>query len=276
VWRVRAGDGSAVLKLLRLGASPNENWAASPEPDHPRWWRRELAALQAGVPDLMVPELRPPRLLHSAERSDGSLALWLEDLGPSPSWTIEAVADVARLLGSAQGRIARRPPRLAQGFLRAYLEPRRAHLTGPVAAHVDDVLDRLDRLPATLCHCDLHPANVFPRAAGTVVIDWAYCTLGPLGADAGVLASDALADGVVDAAAADDLVARVWEAYGQGIGDEELAACAAEGYALATALRYAWFPAWIAGRYGPQPDDDRRAGAQAAYDAFGRLASRYL
>jgi hypothetical protein len=92
VWRVRVAERSAVLKLLRLGAGSNINWAASPEPDHPRWWRRELVVLRDDLLNVLRPDLRPPTLLHSADRADGSLALWLEDLGQPAVWTIEALA----------------------------------------------------------------------------------------------------------------------------------------------------------------------------------------
>ena len=71
VWRVRVADRSAVLKLLRLGAGSNVNWAASPEPGHPRWWRRELVVLRDDLVDVLRPELRPPTLLHTADRPDG-------------------------------------------------------------------------------------------------------------------------------------------------------------------------------------------------------------
>src|SRR5207248_300059 len=76
VWRVRAGGGSAVLKLLRHEAGTSPNWASSLDPSHPRWWRREYETLTSGVLDRLQPELRAPRLLLSADRPDGSLALW--------------------------------------------------------------------------------------------------------------------------------------------------------------------------------------------------------
>ena len=61
VWRVRVADRSAVLKLLRLGAGSNINWAASPEPDHPRWWRRELVVLRDDLVDVLRPDSVLPR-----------------------------------------------------------------------------------------------------------------------------------------------------------------------------------------------------------------------
>jgi hypothetical protein len=198
VWRVNVSGKSAVLKLLRLGAGSNVNWAASPEPDHPRWWRRELFALEDGLLDVLRPELRPPTLLHAADRPDGSLALWLEDLGAPAKWTIEALARVAGLLGVAQRRaVNKQPGVLPRGFLRAYLELRIPHLAEPFASQRERILSRLDALPQTLSHFDFHPANIFRADRTTAVIDWAYCGCGPVGADAGVLAADALADEVV-------------------------------------------------------------------------------
>jgi Phosphotransferase enzyme family len=277
VWRVNVSGKSAVLKLLRLGAGSNVNWAASPEPDHPRWWRRELFALEDGLLDVLRPELRPPTLLHAADRPDGSLALWLEDLGAPAKWTIEALARVAGLLGVAQRRaVNQQPGALPRGFLRAYLEPRIPHLAEPFASQRERILSRLDALPQTLSHFDFHPANIFRADRTTAVIDWAYCGCGPVGADAGVLAADALADEVVPHHQAPLLVNAIWEAYRDGLADEALAHAAAEAYGLGTALRYAWFPAWVAGEYGPQPDERRSRGVVAANATFVELATDYL
>lgn len=277
VWRIHAAGTSAVLKLLRLGASPNVNWAASADPAHPRWWRRELATLQEGIPDLLRPELRPPRLVHAADRPDGTVALWLEDLGQPAQWTLGSLSSVARLLGAAQARLSRDPPSaLASGFLRAYLEPRIAHLSEPFASRRRELLELLEATTQTVCHFDMHPANVFPMREVTAVIDWAYCGLGPIGSDAGVLASDALADEIIAPAEAVELVGSVWAAYEEGLDDEQLSSEAAKVYAVATALRYSWLPAWIAGAYGPQPSETRAAGASAAHAAFHALALHHL
>lgn len=277
VWRARVADSSAVLKLLKLGAGSNINWAASPEPDHPRWWRRELVVLQGELVDVLQPELRPPALLHAADRPDGSLALWVEDLGQPAAWTLDALARVARLLGVAQRRaVAQLPTGLPRGFLRAYLEPRIPHLAEPFASLRETILARLDAVPQTLSHFDFHPANIFPANGTTAVIDWAYCGSGPIGADAGVLASDALADELVPPEQAPLLVDAIWEAYSDGLADEGLADAAAEVYALSTAMRYAWFPAWLAGEYGPKPDERRSGGVVAAHATFAERAADYL
>jgi Ser/Thr protein kinase RdoA (MazF antagonist) len=234
-------------------------------------------ALEDDLLDVLRPELRPPTLLHAADRPDGSLALWLEDLGPPATWTIEALARVAGLLGVAQRRAVNQlSAALPRGFLRAYLEPRIPHLAEPFASQREKILSRLDALPQTLSHFDFHPANIFPADRTTAVIDWAYCGCGPVGADAGVLAADALADEVIPADQATLLVNAIWEAYRDGLADDALAHAAAEAYALGTALRYAWFPAWVAGAYGPQPDERRSRGVIAANATFVERATDYL
>lgn len=269
VWRVRAGGRSAVLKLLRHGAGSGRNWASSDDPSHPRWWRREHEALSSGVLDALAPELRAPRLLLASDRPDGSLALWLEDLGAPSAWTVDAIAAVALLLGAAQRRARPVPP---TGFLRAYLEPRLPHLAEPYASRRDEIHTRLDAAPQTLSHFDLHPANVFFKDGATVVIDWAYCGTGPVGADAGVLAADAIFDEFVPVADVPKLVAAVWDAYCEGAGG----VATEEVFALATALRYAWLPAWIAGDFGEPPSAQRARAVAAGYELFCALAAPHL
>jgi Ser/Thr protein kinase RdoA (MazF antagonist) len=168
------------------------------------------------------------------------------------------------------------PTALPRGFLRAYLEPRIPHLAEPFASLRESILARLDAAPHTLSHFDFHPANIFRVNSAVAVIDWAYCGCGPIGADAGVLASDALADEFVPPEQAALLVNAIWEAYRVGLANEALARSAAEVYALGTAMRYAWLPAWLAGEYGPKPDERRSRGVVAAHAAFAERATEYL
>ena len=68
----------------------------------------------------------------------------------------------------------------------------------------------------------------------------------------------------------------IWEAYRDGLADEALAGVAAEVYALGTAMRYAWLPAWLAGGYGPKPDERRSRGVVAAHATFAERAADYI
>jgi hypothetical protein len=214
VWRVGCAGRSAVLKLIRLGAAPLPRWPSEPDPSDPYYWRREALTYGSGVLD-GLDGLRAPDLLGTFEREDGSVALWLEDVPESPPWTPERLGAFATRLGRVQAAFARRLPAeewLSRGFLRRYLQ---LHEVG--GAECETVLAQLDKLPHTLAHNDLHPANV--HGDGTVVLDWAFSGLAPLGLDPGVLVGDGIADDVIRAEQAEAAGTAVWDGYSAGLGD---------------------------------------------------------
>jgi hypothetical protein len=238
VWRVRSGADSAVLKLLRLGAGPPGRWPSSPGEAHPYYWRREPLVYTSGLLD-PVDGVRAPKLRGLHERPDGSVALWLEDVPPAPAWTPERLGAFARRLGRAQALLAARPPSvawLASGFLRRYLE-----LHEVADPERDAVLARLDQLPHTLGHNDLHPANVL-GLDGSVVIDWAFSGPAPLGLDPGVLVADGVADALIAPADADSATEAVWNGYAAGLreGGVDDVAPIRWAFLRGTALRLAW------------------------------------
>jgi len=211
---VRCAGRTAVLKLIRLGAAPLPRWPSGPDPSDPYYWRREALVYGSGLLD-GLDGLRAPRLLALFERQDGSAALWLEDVAESPPWTPERLGAFARRLGRAQAAFARRLPDeewLPRGFLRRYLQ---LHEIG--GAECEAVLGRLDALPHTLAHNDLHPANV--HGDGTVVLDWAFSGVSPLGLDPGVLVGDGIADQAIPAEQADAAGTAVWGGYSAGLRD---------------------------------------------------------
>jgi Phosphotransferase enzyme family len=225
---VRISDRSAVVKLLAhapAGGSPN--WRSGEEESHWYYWRREAEAYRSGLLAGLGGGLRAPRCELVADRDDGSVALWLEDLrgDPASSWSLDRYHRAARHLGEAQGGyIAGRPlpdePWLSRGWLRSYLDQPLRRLTvrsdralwrrplladwfpaPPIAALRAMRADRgrfvtmLDRMPTTLCHLDFHPANLFDGGHGTTaVIDWSFVGIGALGEDAGNLVPDAVLD----------------------------------------------------------------------------------
>lgn len=214
VWRVRCPGRSAVLKLIRLGAAPLPRWPSEPDPSDPYYWRREALVYESGLVD-GLDELRAPHLLATFEREDGSVAIWLEDVPESPPWTPERLGAFARRLGRTQAGLAHRLPDetwLPRGFLRRYLQ-----LHGIGGAECKSVLAQLDTLPHTVAHNDLHPANV--HGDGTVVLDWAFCGLAPLGLDAGVLVGDGVADDVIPAEQAAAAATAAWDGYAVGLRD---------------------------------------------------------
>jgi Ser/Thr protein kinase RdoA (MazF antagonist) len=209
------------------------------------------------------PDLRAPDLRHRAERPDGTVALWLEEVPEPERWTPARLGAFANRLGRMQAAAAVDPPEetwLSRGFLREYL-------CLHAVRDENGVLDRLERLPHTLAHNDLHPANVLGEDA-SVVVDWAYCGLAPLGLDPGVLVADGVADSLIrpeEAAAAGDAV---WEAYASGLraaGFDQDLATIRWAFLAGTALRLSWL----------DPDQPRDEQTRDAWRAAGALIERW-
>jgi hypothetical protein len=253
LWRVRLADRSAVVKLLvhaPAGGSPN--WRSGEEESHWYYWRREAEAYRSGLLAGLGGGLRAPRCDLVAERGDGSVALWLEDLrgDPAASWSLDRFRRAARHLGQAQGEfIAGRripdEPWLSRRWLRSYLDQPLRRLTVPTdpelwrhplladwfpAPPIADLqamrTDRgrflavLDRMPSTLCHHDFHPANLFDGGHGTTAaIDWSFVGIGAVGEDAGNLVPDAVLDFHVNPEDLDALYETVAAGYAAGLRD---------------------------------------------------------
>ncbi len=276
IWRVSGDRWSVVLKLVHHGRDGHPNWISSTDPDHWYYWRREVLAYRSGLPGSFVGGLRGPDCLGIFERADGAVALWLEDAGrgtPGTSWALEPYERAARHLGHAQGALAReRPlrsePWFTRHWLRDYLSQRDRQmglladdsawawplvrdnlsrsLAGPLLRMRDDqalFLDALESLPRTVCHFDLHPANLFAVGEETVLIDWAFVGVGALAEDPGVLVTDSVLDFHVEPALFDDLFAVVRRGYVDGLrragwsGPEQIVDL---GMNATIAARYAW------------------------------------
>lgn len=214
--RGAARPWSAILKATR---APGD---AGDQPEHPYWWRREAQLYRAGL----LPQeggLVAARCYAIQDRADGSLWLWLEDLGEEGApWTLEryrlAAAHLGRFHGArplAAGEPAAVP--LSRGLLRAWVDDS-AYLIPPLQhpevreqpllraafpdlpagvvlalrAERDRWLRALERLPQVFTHHDAWRGNLFARrdadgAEQTVAIDWELAGSGAAGADAGNL-----------------------------------------------------------------------------------------
>jgi Phosphotransferase enzyme family len=220
VWLVRAGPDSVVLKVVRLAQNSHPRWPAAAEPDHPYYWRREVCAYESGFLARLPAAVRAPRLRGRFERTDGSVALWLEAL-PAASGTIEGYGLAARNLGMMQGALAADLPSerwLSRRWLRAYLDLR-LEQTGPRCGEREAVLASVEAGPQTFCHLDFYPENLFADSDETILIDWAYCGIGALGEDPGSFVPDAILDGFVGAERFDELERAVWLGYVAGLAD---------------------------------------------------------
>lgn len=236
-----AGSDSAVLKVVRNGGE-GSRWPASSDVAHPYYWRREPSAYASGL----AASFGAPALRACVDRMDGSVALWLEDAGEPPAWTPELLHDVAHRLGRTQAALAAPLPDddwLSRDWLRAYLA---LHDVPADKA----VLERLHSATQTICHNDFHPDNLL-GSRGDVVIDWAYCGVGALGLDAGVLVADGIADGAFPPELVDEVCASVWDGYLTGLRGAGRVEDVRFAFARGTALRFSWLlrgerPAWDA------------------------------
>jgi hypothetical protein len=249
LWRVRCGDRSAVVKLLAHSSDGHENWQSGLAEEHWYYWRREAVANESGLLRSLVGGLRAPKCYLVAERDDGSVAVWLEDLRGSPAvtWPVERYGIAARQLGRAQGEFITNRPLptyrwLSRGWLRAYLAQRDHDLTlvvdlaawdhplvaawfpdPPIEELValvngqDRFLGVLDAHEPTLSHLDLHPANLFDANGDTALIDWAFVGIGALGEDAGNLVPDSVLDFHVAPERLEDLYTTVADGYHAGL-----------------------------------------------------------
>lgn len=240
VWRVRSAGRSLVLKHLALGAGNSPTWPSEPELGSLYYWRREFDVYAAGLGH-EVPFRLPA--CTAFERPDGTLALWLEDVGNPEPWPEADIVDVARRL-AAMPAVPSPPPWFADDWLNGYLDLR-AHRFDPRLSfwqRREEIVERIEAGPRVLVHNDFHPGNIFRPGGDPVVIDWAFCGLGVPGSDAGVLAGDFLFDGFYPVEDAQFLIDLIWEAY-SGALEPALVSEAEFTFFVGNALRYGWAPA---------------------------------
>ncbi|WTP61184.1 aminoglycoside phosphotransferase [Streptomyces phaeochromogenes] len=284
VWRVAVGGRSAVLKLLTRAKDTTETWAASEDPRHWNFWRREAHVYEEGVARVWQPwGITAPDLLASVERPDGDVALWLEDVRdgePATAWPVARHARHAERLGAAHGRaladgVVLDRPWLSRRFLRDYtsgqtvgrelLDDDTAWQQPLVRDHFPDglrermvrlhnerewFLRTMESLPRVFSHLDQWPANLVSRQGESVLLDWAFAGDGALGEDIGNYIPDTVFDLFLPAARLPELATAVYEGYVRGLraggwqGDERLVRLGV----CASAVKYDWLTALMLSR----------------------------
>jgi len=300
IWRVSSGSNTAILKLVAHSRGGHPNWRSGEDSAHWYYWRREVLAYESGLLESLAGGLRAPTCRLVAPRADGSVALWLEDVRapPATTWPVARYGIAARHLGQMQGEFAsgREIPDadwLSRDWLRSYLLQRDGDLalvdrtgvwkhpllgsrfaqppTERLRAMRRDqprFLAALDALPRTLCHLDLHPANLFGgNDDTTTAIDWSFVGAGAIGEDAGNLVPDAVLDFHVAPAHLDDLYETVAEGYASGLRDAGWHGPDTSvrlGMAATIAAKYAWIaPAMLRALSEDRADLNRRAIAES-------------
>ncbi|MFI6373678.1 aminoglycoside phosphotransferase [Streptomyces sp. NPDC050546] len=280
VWRVTGGDRSAVLKVLTRTKETSVAWAASNDPRHWNFWRREAYVYRSGLAQVWQRHgIRAPRLLACVERPDGDVALWLEDVpgAPATTWPLARHIEHAHRLGAAQGAVGagEDQPWLSRHFLRDYVSGRttnqdlldddeawrhplvREHF--PAGLRADMVrlhhdrewfLTVMESLPRAFSHLDQWPANVRSDGRDSVLFDWAFAGDGALGEDLGNYLPDSVFDLFVPAADLPGLAKAAYDAYVHGLresgwhGDERLVRLGV----CASAVKYDWLTALMLAR----------------------------
>lgn len=207
---------------------------------------REFRAYESGILADLAPGLSAPAAYRCEEAADGTLTLWLEDLGSRQRWTSDRYLVAARHLGRLAGRwldgtpdqpwlfrewIDRhsQPGAMAKGLEVLRAGQGRAEVQQRIGFDVAEVIRMvqeqrryralLESLPMTLCHHDAVAANLFARDGETVAIDWEMLGIGPIGTDLASLLFSSVRRGDLAVAAYPELEPPAMEAYLAGMRD---------------------------------------------------------
>jgi hypothetical protein len=279
VERITYADGrTAVRKELQRPSGATGPWAASTDPRHWNYWRRELEVYRD---DELRDQLADAGLVLPAaevdERPDGTTIL-MEDIAGTPGTDFSLVehAAIARAFGRWQARPAADRPWTSTGFLRDYSTTRdvpwrlmtdddawqqplirenwppelRAAWTH-LLDHRDELLDLVATLPRARCHLDFWVSNVIQRPNGDLALfDWSFLGDGALGEDIGNYIPDAVFDLFWPAERMPELADTCITNYVDGLreadwrGDPDLVRLAV----MASGVKYAWLLPGLLGR----------------------------
>jgi hypothetical protein len=251
VWRVRAGDDSLIVKVVRHGTAETFGglWVAGAEPEHRNYWKREWLAFAAGLLDALPGGLRAPRTTLTTEPAEDECWIWMEDVDgrSGTTWDLDDFDAAAFDLATTQAAYATGrselpdQPWLARRWLRGWTEvsaatavaidddagwdddrlaamaPLRTRAAAVWAAR-EELLAIIEAAPPTVTHCDLWPANLIAADDGTTVaIDWSQVGIGALAQDLDQMTLDTVWMQVRPGESLDALDAHVVPSYLSGL-----------------------------------------------------------
>ena len=228
VERVTDAAGRTLIRkeLRRPDPSSTEGtpgaWAASTDPQHWNYWRREADAYLSG-PLREGLQAAGLDIAHAdVEETDTGAVLWLEDVAGTPGteFTLDDHAALASGLGRWQAQGPLTDTWASRRFLRHYSasKPARYELVEDDAAweqpliancwpaelrdgwrrllaNRETLLRIMESLPRTRSHLDVWVSNEIRRPTGPIVLlDWAFAGDGAVGEDLGNHVPDAVFD----------------------------------------------------------------------------------
>lgn len=293
-------EAGGIRKVLTRRRDAPSHWAASDDPRHWNYWRREALVYSTDLPARLG--LGAPRLIDLA-LVDERVDLLLEDVAGrhGATLTIEDLEATAEVLGRSQGRFDL-PDHdwLSRDFLPAYSGSRpvdwrllgsanhwalplmRTHFSPQLRdallrmhSHRSRLLALLAQLPRTVCHLDLWPNNIVRRPDGeAVLLDWAFVGDGAIGEDIGNLIPDSVFDLLLPLEALDELDERLTASFTLGLrqagwaGDERLVRIGI----CASGIKYDWLTAFCLEQASAEAHLDY--GGTGPVDADARYAAR--
>ncbi|NUR96260.1 MAG: aminoglycoside phosphotransferase, partial [Kribbellaceae bacterium] len=275
VERVTYADGrTAVRKQLQAPTNEPGPWAASNDPRHWNYWRRELEVYRDAE---LRDRLADAGLVLPEAEIDGTTIV-MEDIAGTPGthFSLAEHAAHTRACGRCQARPAAQRLWTSTGFLRDYSTTRDVpwHLMNDDAAwqqplvrdtwpaelraawthlldHRAALLDLVEALPRARCHLDFWVSNVIQRPNGDLALfDWSFLGDGALGEDIGNYIPDAVFDLFWPAERMAELADTCITNYLDGLreagwrGDADQVRLAV----MASGVKYAWLLPGLLGR----------------------------
>jgi hypothetical protein len=246
------------------------HWAASADPRHWNYWRREAEAYtdeehRAGLSDTGI---SMPQAEIEDHGSEISLHLELIEGISGTEFDIEQHASFANALGRWQAHERPESAWTSRRFLRTYsgskpspfelIDDDRAWQQPLIARHWPEslrdgwrrliaarprLLSIAERLPRRRCHLDAWASNVIARHDGGLsLVDWSFCGDGTLGEDIGNHVPDGVFDLFWPPTRLEELESVCFDAYCGGLrakgwtGDDRLVRLGM----TASAVKYTW------------------------------------